>query len=171
MGAIGALDHPSDAKRHSPRPHVHIPTQSSEPDGEGTTGQRIPASDGRIDARQQISRRQHVHEQDLGRCVGNLGWRDPRHGGGIPEQYAIQPAGFQGRMGRMVGQAGQVLRVYATGTAVGLTVAAFDTLPHSSGFRRISISHGNFTIDAKPPTYPTFHLQLLADYGGVQQFV
>lgn len=78
------------------------------------------------------SRRQHLYEQDLGRGIWHLSGRDPCHGSRIPEQYAVQPLGFQGAMGRMADEAGKIcglLRPSVENTSAA--IARWQQLPTS----------------------------------------
>lgn len=60
-------------------------------------------------------RRQHLHQQDVGRGVVLHRRRDSRHGSRVSQQHAIQPPCLQGRVGGLVDQVGMLPRLLRAG--------------------------------------------------------
>ena len=72
---------PGCSERHPPGSSVRVEVEADQPKCEGQAWQRISTSDSRTDARQQVPGRQHIHQQDMGGGIWNLGSRGPHYGG------------------------------------------------------------------------------------------
>jgi hypothetical protein len=90
MMAIGPLCYTALLIGHPLVPQVHSEAVEEQPVDPWTTGVRISAIHGVINAGQQVSGRQYVYEQDLVGCDGYQCQGDQRDGNGVSEPGPIQ---------------------------------------------------------------------------------
>lgn len=112
MGDHHPHNHAGSTERDPLGVALHISVEAHQPNGEGKARQRIPPLDRGFDAGQQISRRQHIHQQDLGRGVGNFRARGSRYGGGVSQQHEVQPLHLTEEMGRVAHNSREVWNLF-----------------------------------------------------------
>jgi hypothetical protein len=121
MGSHDFDDHTGCPKCHPSCVAVHLQAEAHQPNCEGQARKRVPPVDSSTHARQQVLGRQHIHEQDMGRGLRDLGTRGAYHGGGVSEQYALQPFHVKDKVGGVAWYSGQIrnlLRPSFTSTRV-----------------------------------------------------